>query len=200
MQGLSGSPNRWIALFTVSSAIRLYVVHFPPVMVINPLGNSFSYDRVASDYKGAPWIIRNLVDAVAKGGNFMVGIGPDGNGRFHPTAVRQLLQTGAWLRVNGSGIYGTRARGVWKEGDHVRFTVSKDRRYTYAYVLAWPGSRLVLRSVRPRAGSKIFLLGYGPPLRWTYSPGQLVVFLPYVLQSAAARPCGVAWGFRMEEG
>ncbi len=169
-----------------------------PWMVIDPLASTFSYDRDSSHYKGSRWIILSLVDAVAKGGCFMVGIGPDGAGRFHPAAVRQLLETGAWLRVNGEGIYGTRARAVWKEGDSVRFTVSKDRRYTYAFVLAWPGDRLVLRSVRPRVGSSVFLLGYDKPLKWVYSQGRLVVFLPTALQEAAARPCGVAWGFRME--
>jgi len=170
-----------------------------PWMVINTLGSTFSYDKVAAHYKGSKWIIDNLVDAVAKGGSFMVGIGPDGIGRFHPVAIRQLLETGKWLRVNGEGIYATRARDVWKEGENVRFTTTKDRRYTYAFLLAWPGRELVLTSVRPAAGSEIFLLGYAKPLHWTYSPGRLVIALPAALQDPAARPCVSAWGFRMEE-
>ena len=55
-----------------------------PWFVIYPLGTSFSYERVAENHKGAAWVVRSLVDSVAKGGNFMVGIGPDGEGRFHP--------------------------------------------------------------------------------------------------------------------
>lgn len=39
-----------------------------PWMVIKPLGGSFSYDRDSTHYQGSVWIIRNLVDAVAKGG------------------------------------------------------------------------------------------------------------------------------------
>ena len=86
-----------------------------PWMVIYPLASSFSYDKDARNYKGAQWIIENLTDAVAKGGSFMVGIGPDGMGRFHPEAIKQLEETGHWLVVNGEAIYNTYARHVWKE-------------------------------------------------------------------------------------
>jgi alpha-L-fucosidase len=72
-----------------------------PWFVIYPLGRSFSYEPDPARHKGGAWIIRKLVDAVAKGGAFMVGIGPDANGRFHPTAVENLKEAGAWLRVNG---------------------------------------------------------------------------------------------------
>jgi hypothetical protein len=44
--------------------------------------------------------VRKLVDPVAKGGNFMVAAGPDGDGRFHPTAVSQLKEVGEWPKVN----------------------------------------------------------------------------------------------------
>ena len=46
-----------------------------------------SYDANATNYKGAKWVVNNLVDILAKGGNFMVGIGPDSNGHFHPVAM-----------------------------------------------------------------------------------------------------------------
>ena len=58
-----------------------------PWMVIYPLGRSFSYEPLAEKHKGTQWVIFNLVDIAAKGGNFMVGIGPNGNGQFHPEAL-----------------------------------------------------------------------------------------------------------------
>ena len=100
-----------------------------PWFVIYPLGSSFSYEQVAENHKGAAWVVRNLVDSVAKGGGFMVGIGPDGDGRFHPTAVSQLKEAGEWLKVNGAGIYATRPRDgdLWSDGPDIRFTRTKDR-------------------------------------------------------------------------
>lgn len=115
-----------------------------PWFVIYPLGKGFSYDPEPGDYKGSAWIVKNLVDSVAKGGNFMVGVGPDGDGKFHSAAVAQLREAGAWLKVNGEGIYGTRPRDgqFWQEGEEIRFTRAKEGRSIYAFALRWPEEAL----------------------------------------------------------
>ncbi|MDR1486079.1 MAG: alpha-L-fucosidase, partial [Planctomycetaceae bacterium] len=102
-----------------------------PWMTIRLLGKIFAYDPVAKNYKGTAWVIRNLIECVAKGGSFMVCIGPDANGKFHPEAVKQLEAVGQWLKVNGKGIYETRPRDIWKEGE-LKFTRSKDNKTVYA--------------------------------------------------------------------
>jgi alpha-L-fucosidase len=139
-----------------------------PWMVIYPLGRHFSYEAEASEHKGAKWVIDNLVDSVAKGGNFMVGIGPDGNGRFHPEAMRQLEEVGAWLRRNGEGIWDTKERpGTgWKQGEHIRFTQSTDDRFVYAHFLRKPEGAVRLDLPAPKAGATITLLGTGDSLPW----------------------------------
>ena len=80
-----------------------------PWFTIYPLGTDFSYDPDAAKYKGTEWIVRNLVDTVAKGGGFMIGVGPSAHGEFHPEAIRQMKGAGSWLKVNGEAIYATRA-------------------------------------------------------------------------------------------
>jgi alpha-L-fucosidase len=169
-----------------------------PWMVIYPLARSFSYDPLASEYKGAEWIIRNLVDTAAKGGNFMVGIGPDVSGRFHPEAEKELLETGEWLKVNGEGIYGTRRwEKAWREGDNVRFTRTRDSSRVYAFLLAWPGPEFVSRIVAPRPDSAVYMLGVADPLAWRMENGELVVEIPEAV--SGHRPCGHAWGLRFEQ-
>ena len=65
----------------------------------------------------------------------MVGIGPDEQGTFHPTAVAQLKEVGRWLKVNGAGIYATRARAgdLWSEGEHIRYSRSKDGKMVFSH-------------------------------------------------------------------
>ena len=170
-----------------------------PWFVIYPLGSSFSYERVAENHKGAGWVVRNLVDSVAKGGNFMVGIGPDGDGRFHPTAVSQLKEAGEWLNVNGAAIYATRARDgeLWSEGADIRFTRTKDNRTVYAFTLKWPGETLLLRSVRPVEGSAIRMLGADTPLPWMAQGSGVEIRIPPALQDESRRPCRFAWCFQI---
>ena len=171
-----------------------------PWFVIYPLGSSFSYESDASKYKGTAWIIRNLVDITAKGGNFMVGVGPSGKGSFHPTAVEQLKGTGDWLKVNGEGIYATRPRPgtLWSEGETLRFTRSKDDRTLYLFATEWPGKTLVVKSVERGQAGSVHMLGYPSELttRWDAGRG-LIITLPEDLLPESKRPCQFAWCFRI---
>ncbi len=172
-----------------------------PWMVIYPLGHPFSYDSEAAHYKGAGWIIKNLVDSVAKGGAFQVGIGPDGSGQFHPAAIAQLKEAGQWLKVNGEGIYATRARDgeLWSEPGGIRYTRTKDNKTIYAFAQDWPGATLTLNTVQANPGSAVRLLGVETPLTWHNDPALgLVIDLPAGLQDPATRPVQHSYGFRIE--
>lgn len=172
-----------------------------PWFTIYPLGTDFSYDPDAANYKGTEWIVHNLADAVAKGGGLEVGVGPDAHGEFHPEAIRQMKGAGAWLKVNGEAIYGTRPRKgtLWSEGETVRYTRSKDRRFVYAILTEWPGTQLVLKKVRPKVGSRAALLGSGARLSWKFDPTRGTIFtFPENLQQAGNRPCSYSWSLKLE--
>lgn len=86
-------------------------------------GMAYSYglnraERVG-DYKTAREFILVLIDLVSRGGNFLLDIGPAGDGTIPPLMEQRLLEMGDWLRVNGEAIYGTRFAGrscQWTEG------------------------------------------------------------------------------------
>ncbi len=171
-----------------------------PWFVIYPLGSSFSYESDSTKYKGAKWIVDNLVDTTAKGGNFMVGVGPNAAGSFHPTAINQLREAGKWLRINGEGIYATRPRpgSLWTDGNNLRFTRSKDNRAVYCFALSWPGKALEITSFEPNQISSVEMLGYPKKLDFRWDPARgSVVSIPEDLQQVSNRPSDYAWGFRI---
>ena len=172
-----------------------------PWFCIYPLGTDFSYEADAAKYKGTQWIVQNLADTVAKGGGLMVGVGPSAYGEFHPEAIRQMKGAGQWLNVNGEAIYATRPRdgANWSEGDSIRYTRSKDRRFVYAILTQWPGTQLTLKSVQPKSGSQVTLLGSNEVLAWNFDSALgTTITLPENLQQDTNRPCEYAWSMKIE--
>ncbi len=86
---------------------------------------------------------------------------------------------------------------MWKEGDNVRFTRSKDQTTIYALCLKWPGRRLMLKTVRPEEGSTITMLGVRQPLRWRFDNSGLAIDIPERLQAEPNRPCATAWALKI---
>jgi alpha-L-fucosidase len=122
-------------------------------------------------------------------------------GRFHPTAVEQIKQVGVWMKTAGGGIYATRSRAgdLWREGDSIRYTRSKDERTVYCYALDWPGNSLRLTTVKPAAGSRITMFGYPEPVQWKYdSATGLTINLPESMADPSRRPTQYAWGWSMQ--
>lgn len=171
-----------------------------PWMVIYPLARSFSYDPDENNYKGSSWVIKNLIDSVAKGGNFMVGIAPDANGCWHPKAIRDLEAAGQWLDINGEAIYATRPRPgeLYKEGNDIFFTQSKDGRIIYILCPGWPGRQLRIETVKVNPDCDIRLIGDEQPLVWRGKGSGIIIDLPARLQEAANRPNNLAFAFRIQ--
>lgn len=134
-------------------------------------------------YKSAEQIVRHLVDIVAKGGNYLLNIGPTPQGTLEPAAYERLQEIGKWMKVNGSAIYATRMWHVYGQGDSIRFTRSKDGKTLNAFALEWPGSHLLLRGVPVAQVQSVVMLGDGIPLQWDVTDKGVVIVLPQDLKA-----------------
>ena len=161
------------------------------------MNDTWGFKKNDHNWKSAEILIHNLADIAAKGGNYLLNVGPDSKGNIPEPSIERLREIGSWLKVNGEAIYGVNTRDEYRQGESIRFTVSPDSQYLYAISLSWPGEVAELQNVEAVEGSQINLLGYGQPLEWQSTGNGIKVLIPKELQDEASRPCRYAWVFKI---
>ena len=147
-------------------------------------------------YKSTRDLIHLLVNIVAKGGNFLLNVGPDADGKLPPPALERLEQIGRWMQVNGEAIYGTRPIPPYKVG---QVCLTKKGEKLYAICLAQEEQTTTPERIRiapVKAAKSVRLLGSPDQLEWTVEPEGLSVSIP----ESARRdpPCEHAWTLEIE--
>ncbi len=163
------------------------------------------------EYKSTKRLIDFLVDVVSKNGAVLLNVTPTQSGVIPAEVKQQLLEMGAWLKLNGQAVYNTRPWVIYGEGtqkiteghlserknkdataEDVRFTVNGKQ--LYATICGEPeGGKVVIRSLSTTAGhlkvpiTKVSMLGCKERLTWRQSDKGLEVTFPKEL------PCDYAY-------
>ncbi len=139
-------------------------------------------------------MIHNLVDIAAKGGNYLLNVGPTAEGLFPKESINRLHEIGEWMKVNGEVIHNSRGTANYKENESIYYIQSKDHKYLYAVLTQWPGTSIQLKYAIPEAGSDITLLGYDNALgSRTSEAAGLIIDLPMEWKTEEKRPVKYAW-------
>ena len=149
------------------------------------LNDTWGFKRDDHHWKSSAELIRNLVDIVSKGGNYLLNVGPTASGEIPPEAVKLLKEVGAWMKVNGESIYGTHA-SPFRNLAWGRCTAKAAGGDTilYLHVLDWPrDGRLMLPSLTNTVKS-VALLDGGAPVAVEKSANGLVLVLPATVPDA----------------
>jgi len=147
------------------------------------LNDTWGFQSFDDGWKDTRTLVRLLVDAASKGGNFLLNVGPTAQGVIPPQSVSRLREMGDWMRANGEAVYGTTASpyGLPAWG---RYTAKTSAGRVYAHVFDWPKDRrLTLTGVKakPRA---VYLLADRKPLVVEQAADGWTVQLPVVPPSA----------------
>ncbi|MCK4344088.1 MAG: alpha-L-fucosidase [Bacteroidales bacterium] len=161
------------------------------------MGGSWSYNP-NDQYKSTHKIIHLLVDIVAKGGNYLLNVGPDPNGELPSGAIQRMKEIGHWMKINGEAIYNTRPIPPYKEGKTC-LTSLKDGT-AFAIYLADedehnPPGKILLETIQPDDGTEVFMLGYNKPLQWEKVGKGVLIEVPEAMVQNP--PCQHAWAFKI---
>ncbi len=171
------------------------------------------------EFKTPKQLINEFVDVVSKNGTYLLNIGPRADGTIPDEPRDLLLAFGAWLKINGDAIYGSRPAAIAGEGptqlqpkgpgrDKVespygsadfRFTTSKDGTTLYAIALGWPENgvwtvtSLAAGNTALLGGEieRVELLGQPGALDWKRTAQGLEIKTP------ATKPGDYAFAFRV---
>lgn len=80
------------------------------------LGVDYTYEY-DDNYKPARELVQLLVEIVAKGGNLILNVSPQPDGRIPVKALPILEEFGSWLKQYGEAIYDTRAVAPYQVGN-----------------------------------------------------------------------------------
>ena len=71
------------------------------------MNENWGYRASDNKWKSTGRLVHMLIEIVSKGGNFLLNVGPKGDGSFPDEAVDRLKGMGEWMKVNGEAIYAT---------------------------------------------------------------------------------------------
>jgi len=176
--------------------------------ILDPTAHKWEENRSMSPSYGYHWqdneentissakLVNLLVKTVANNGNLLLILNPTGSGRLPEIQEQRLRDLGAWLKVNGEGIYSTRPWIRASDGD-IYYTRSKDGQFVYIICLTWPGTELSVKDISPLTGSKITMLGRKGRFKWIKTGPDMNITIPAVLQDENKRPCDYGWVFKV---
>jgi alpha-L-fucosidase len=152
------------------------------------MNNSWGFKSFDDNWKSDTALIRNLIDIVSKGGNFLLNVGPTAEGLIPAASVERLAAMGEWMEVNSEAIYGAEA-SPYDRPEWGRFT-QRDQTI-YAHVFDWPADgKLTIEELSQ--ASKVTLLASGKVLSTSGAYEGTIIELP------AEAPDGIATVVKIE--
>lgn len=145
------------------------------------LNNNWGFVKNDNNWKSPKDVIRMLADIASKGGNLLLNVGPEADGTFPDQSISILAETGAWMKKNGSSIYGTGA-SPFSNIRWGRCTSKADGENTliYLHVFNWPeDGQLVLSGITNKVKGA-YLLDGGKKLKAHKNGPDINISLPAV--------------------
>jgi alpha-L-fucosidase len=144
------------------------------------MNTTWGYSDHDHAWKTDEALIRNLVDIASKGGNYLLNIGPKGDGTVPLESINSMQAIGRWMKVNGDAIYGTTASPFekldWGRCTQKRLSATRTR--LYLHVFDWPATgKLQVPDLQNRV-IKASLITGGKRLSTSATAGGVAISVP----------------------
>src|ERR1044071_2797845 len=119
------------------------------------MNETWGYKNQDHQWKSAERLVRNLIDCASKGGNYLLNVGPTGEGLVPDASVERLAEIGKWMKVNSDSIYGTSASPFSKlTWGRCTKKITPKGATLYLHVFTWPeDGKLVVPGLRNKVNA-----------------------------------------------
>ena len=166
-----------------------------PWELCGTMNKSWAYKRWDTAFRPVNELLYNLVDAVSKNGNYLLNVGPSGEGEIKEPYATRLLKIGEWLSINGEAIYGCGRTPFGSEfgdygivdGKKKFIEKSADWRCTtklgkiYVHIMHWPvDGKLILPAFNAKIRKGYLLANASVKVKVKQSSQQMLLVLPKI--------------------
>jgi alpha-L-fucosidase len=145
------------------------------------LNTSWGFNQHDHKWKSDTEIIRNLIDIASKGGNYLLNIGPTGDGSIPTESVTCMTAVGKWMDVNAEAIRGTTGTDLGKPDFDGSITRKGNTHYLHLFSRPETGKiRIAVKA------AKATLLAGGGALEISPTDGATTITLPAELPDPVA--------------
>jgi alpha-L-fucosidase len=133
--------------------------------------------RTGQKYMDANKVIELLMQNVSRNGTMLLNITQHGRGDLDDELIRICKDIGAWLKINGEAVYGSRPFEIF--GDST-VCYTRNQGYVYATFLDWDGNPVTLSSLQADGSTlgrvtKVEVLGSDIPVTFAQNDQGLTV-------------------------
>ena len=119
------------------------------------LNNTWGFKKNDHEWKSPEALTRLLFDIAAKGGNYLLNVGPTAEGLIPQESVDILGKVGEWMKINSECIYGTQASPFKTEFKWGNITQKPGK--LYLGIFNWPTADFYLEGLKNKV-KKAYLL------------------------------------------
>lgn len=141
------------------------------------MNKSWGYNENDHNYKSTETLIQEMVTVVSRDGNYLLNIGPKGDGTVPSETADTLRRMGDWMKIYGASIYGA-TRSPFKTEPEWGFYTKKEGKL-FVHIFSWPREGVLSIPALTNPIGKIYLMNdLGKALDFTIEDGKIQVSLP----------------------
>jgi alpha-L-fucosidase len=114
------------------------------------LNDSWGFNRADDNWKSSKTVVRNLISCSRDGGNYLLNIGPRGDGSIPEESVQVLTEVGHWMTGNGDTVYKSDICQP-RRSEYASFTRTGNTLFMHVHF--WPGTDVAISGLQTKVKS-----------------------------------------------